>query len=184
MKAKTPAKKPAKPVAKTRKLPSPDVRYTDAIAEEICNRLKDGESLNSICKDKHMPTESAVRGWAMDDYRGFSANYLRAREIGYSRLAEEIIQITNTPIIGEKRTTKPLTMRNSDGDIVPTGEFLEEVVTGDMIEHRRLQVDTRKWLLSKVLPKVYGDKQTLEHTGTLNVAEVLSAARKRSGKPV
>lgn len=29
----------------------------------------------------------------------------------------------------------------------------------------RLRVDTRKWLLSKMLPKVYGDKQTTELTG-------------------
>jgi hypothetical protein len=31
--------------------------------------------------------------------------------------------------------------------------------------HRRLQVDTRKWLLSKALPKIYGDKLTAEVTG-------------------
>ena len=120
----------------------------------------------------------------MDDFHGFSAKYSRAREIGYARLAEEIVKISDTPLLGEKKTVKPLTMRNSDGDIVPTGEFLEETVTGDMIEHRRLQVDTRKWMLSKMLPKIYGDKQTLEHTGTLNVAEVLASARRRSGKPV
>ena len=32
-------------------------------------------------------------------------------------------------------------------------------------QRARLRVDTRKWLLSKVLPKVYGDKQTHEVTG-------------------
>ena len=31
------------------------------------------------------------------------------------------------------------------------------------VNRDRLRVDTRKWLLSKVLPKVYGDK--LQHTG-------------------
>ncbi len=31
------------------------------------------------------------------------------------------------------------------------------------IQRSRLRVDTRKWLLSKVLPKVYGDKP--QHTG-------------------
>ena len=28
-------------------------------------------------------------------------------------------------------------------------------------QDRRIRVDTRKWLLSKVLPKVYGDKLTV-----------------------
>ena len=29
----------------------------------------------------------------------------------------------------------------------------------------RLRVETRKWLLAKMLPKVYGDKLVTEHTG-------------------
>ena len=28
-----------------------------------------------------------------------------------------------------------------------------------MIEHRRLQIDARKWLIGKMAPKKYGDKQ-------------------------
>src|ERR1700757_750456 len=32
-------------------------------------------------------------------------------------------------------------------------------------EHRRLRVDTRKWMLAKALPKIYGDKLTAEVTG-------------------
>ena len=50
-----------------------------------------------------------------------------------------------------------------------------------MIEHRRLQVDTRKWMLSKMLPKVYGDKQQVEVTGSLDVVTALNAARNRVG---
>jgi len=30
----------------------------------------------------------------------------------------------------------------------------------------RVEIDARKWFASKFLPKQYGDKQTLEHTGT------------------
>jgi hypothetical protein len=41
-------------------------------------------------------------------------------------------------------------------------EILEMADDSDADHQRsRLQVDTRKWLLSKVLPKVYGDKVTL-----------------------
>jgi hypothetical protein len=38
-------------------------------------------------------------------------------------------------------------------------------LNSDVIAHKRVQIDTRKWMLSKMLPKVYGDKVTQEHTG-------------------
>ncbi len=66
-------------------------------------------------------------------------------------MAEEIIEISDTPCLGVK--TKTL----KDGS--------EEVTEGDMIEHRRLQVDARKWLLSKMRPEKYGDRTSLEHSG-------------------
>ena len=46
----------------------------------------------------------------------------------------------------------------------------------------RLRVDTRKWLLSKALPKVYGDKQQIEHSGSLNFGEQLALIRSRQQK--
>jgi hypothetical protein len=154
----------AKPRSKTVK--AAPVRWSQAIADLICERLKGGESLNAICKDKDLPTENAVREWVHDDKHGFAANYSRAREIGYSRLAEEILNICDTPLIGTKTTSKA------------TGV---ETTEGDMIEHRRLQVDTRKWMLSKMLPKIYGDKQQVELSGTVDIASTLMSARKRSG---
>jgi hypothetical protein len=33
------------------------------------------------------------------------------------------------------------------------------------VADKRLRVDTQKWLLSKALPKIYGDKVLNEHTG-------------------
>lgn len=157
-------------------------RYTNALAERICTRLENGESLNSICKDKNMPDERTVRRWVMDDVNGFAPKYTRAREIGYSRLAEEILEIANTPVVGIKKVTKPVTTRDKEsGDIIPTGETLEEVTEGDMLEHRKLQVETRKWILCKMLPKVYGDKQQIEHSGSIDLAAGLIAARRRSG---
>lgn len=125
--------------------------YSEEIANQICEALTEGKSLRSICKSPVFPAEPTVRAWALDNAGGtFSAQYSRAREIGYARLAEEILQIADTPKIGRK--------------IKKTGEEIEETI-GDMIEHRRLQVDTRKWMLSKMLPKIYGDKLNLEGSG-------------------
>lgn len=125
-------------------------------ADAICARLAEGESLNAICKTEGLPAESTIRSWALDDVEGFAAKYARARELGYSRLAEELLSIADTPKPGQIVTTK------ADGS--------EEVKIADMIEHRRLQVDSRKWMLSKMLPKVYGDKLDLNHTGQVAVS--------------
>ena len=48
---------------------------------------------------------------------------------------------------------------------------LLEVADDDSIEpnSRRIMVDTRKWMLSKMLPKLYGDKLDLSGTLTAQV---------------
>ena len=117
--------------------------YTQALAETICARLAEGESLRSICIDE-MPHESTVRLWVADDVQGFATHYARSRAVGYERHAEEIIDLADMCRMGAKTTTK------ADGTT--------EVVTSDMVDRARLQIDARKWILAKMLPKKYGDK--------------------------
>jgi hypothetical protein len=52
------------------------------------------------------------------------------------------------------------------------------VVDHDHIARARLRCDTRKWHLSKALPKVFGDKLLNEHVGTIQTAFADEAARK------
>jgi hypothetical protein len=47
--------------------------------------------------------------------------------------------------------------------IMPDGKT--ETIKGDMIEHRRLQVDARKWMAARLAPKKYGDRVTNELIG-------------------
>ena len=137
------------------------VRYSKALGERICARLAQGEPLKQICRGPDMPDESAVRYWAIDNVE-FAPLYARAREVGYDKLAEEILKIADTP---------------KEGQIVSIKEWGAEVTTKDMIEHRRLQIDTRKWLLAKMLPKRYGDASKNENddkdAGTFTVVGLL-----------
>ena len=123
--------------------------YTDWAGEMICAGLSEGQSLLKICEAMGIPYQTA-RGWEQDNPL-HAVNAARAREIGCHALAEQALAIADTPQIGVIRVTK------ADGGI----EEREE----DMTQHRRLQIDTRKWLLSRWLPKVYGDK--LELAGEL-----------------
>jgi hypothetical protein len=116
-----------------------------------------------------MPTEATIRNWAMIDYHGFFAQYARAREIGYAVMAEELLELSDKPNIGTKEVSKATGL---------------EITTGDNVDRTRLQIDTRKWLLSKMLPKIYGDKQQIEHSGTLTLSDRMKRAEdKADGKP-
>ena len=42
-----------------------------------------------------------------------------------------------------------------------------------------MQVDTRKWLLSKLAPKKYGEKQQVDHGGNLSIQVVTGVPEKK-----
>jgi len=70
--------------------------YTPELAEEICDQLAAGESLNAICTPDHMPDESTVRKWAVTDYKGFYPKYAQAREIQADRFADDLAEIADS----------------------------------------------------------------------------------------
>lgn len=123
--------------------------YTQEMADRICERLAGGRSLRSICRDEDVIGLNSVFKWIRENEE-FAKQYAHAREVQADVLFDEIHDIADTPVLGIKTVSKP-------GGI--------ETTEGDMIEHRRLQIDSRKWLLGKMAPKKYGDKQTHEHGG-------------------
>lgn len=140
--------------------------FTAELAEKICVQLAAGLSLRAICREEGMPDRATVARWVVEDINGFAAKYAQARDFGLDALAEEIIEIADTPKVGTKSVSKATGL---------------EITEGDMVEHRKLQVLSRQWYLSKLAPKKYGDKQHVEHSGAIDVAQTILAARKRSG---
>lgn len=128
-------------------MPAPS-KFTQAIADSICEQIAEGKSLRTICAAKDKPKMSTIFRWLADDARKeFREQYVRAREAQADALFDEILNIADTPLIGVKTKT------NEKGET--------ETTHGDMIEHRRLQVDARKWMAGKLRPKKYGDKLEL-----------------------
>jgi hypothetical protein len=72
-----------------------DCLYTPALAETICKRISEGESLRAICRDPGMPTEGAVRAWARANHDDFGAQYRIARELQLDSWADEIVAIAD-----------------------------------------------------------------------------------------
>lgn len=122
--------------------------YTPEVAKVICDRLAEGESLRQICRDDNMPDKETVRRWK-HDIEEFRAQYTRAREEQAEGFLDEIIEIvddgTNDWIdreVGGGRTIR--------------------VVDQEAVQRSKLRYDARRWAMSKILPKKYGDSTTIK----------------------
>lgn len=65
-----------------RKAPVPYVSYSRELADRICDDLASGLTLRAVCRQPGMPTETAVRYWALNDIEGFFERYDRSRQVG------------------------------------------------------------------------------------------------------
>jgi len=134
---------------KTKKAPGRPSTFSQEVADEICEHMANGESLREVCSRDNMPNRSTVARWLAASEQ-FRDQYAHACEMRQEELFDQIIQIADTPQVGTKSVSKA------------TGI---EITEADMIEHRRLQVEARKWALGKMAPKKYGDKVQTELTG-------------------
>lgn len=126
----------------------------------VLEELASGRSLIAICQSEGRPSFTTFMRWLAEE--GEAGNmlrdkYARAREAQAEVMAEDILAIADeecTTVRADKHGTQ------DDGD----GKT-EVVFDSTAVQRNRLRVDARKWLLSKMAPKKYGDKVTQEHTG-------------------
>ncbi len=140
-------------------------KYRDELARKICAALAEGQPLTKICRKAGMPSYATVMKWRAEN-PAFSDMYMRAREDQADTLADEITDI-------------------ADG---ASGKSAAEVNAA------RLRVDARKWVASKLKPRVYGDKLDVkvdpeskltvatDDTLTKMIADGLSELAKLEGK--
>ena len=86
---------------------------------------------------------NAFRNWVVQDFNGLAALYARAREQQFDAWAEQILDLADMVRQGTRKVTAP------DGSVT--------VFTADQVDRAKLQIDARKWLLSKLKPKQYGE---------------------------
>ena len=116
--------------------------YNEDIACLICGRMAEGESLRSICRDDSMPALSTVFLW-VSKHPEFSEQYTKAMSARADAMFEEMIDIAD----------------DGSNDYIVTSEG-EERFNSEHVNRSRLRIDTRKWMLSRMLPKKYSDKNT------------------------
>ena len=112
------------------------------IAETVFESMRSGMSALKACKAVGV-SQSTFSGWMNDDPK-LAEEYARARDDLIEHIASEILDIADQPV----------------------GSTESGTTDSGAVQKQRLQVDTRKWLLSKLAPKKFGDK--LELTGDPN----------------
>ncbi len=123
--------------------------YTPELAKVICDRLQEGESLRAVCRDDKMPSTSTVMRWAKDKPE-FREQYAHACEMRGEKLVDELLEIADDG--------------SNDFMTITKGDTSYVVENKEWTSRSKLRVDTRKWLLAKMLPKKYGDAKSIDLT--------------------
>lgn len=110
-------------------------------ADRICEMLADKRTLREIARELNC-TAPAITTWAREDAE-FATRYARAMDLRCDLMAEEILEISD------------------DG----SNDWMEregiKVADHEHIQRSKLRVDSRKWLMAKMMPKKYGERTTL-----------------------
>ncbi len=130
-------------------------KYNQQMADLICERVSTHDcGLKKLCAMyDDMPEEPTIYLWRLK-HEEFSRQYAQAKIKQAELLAESIDDIAAEKYV----------YYDEDGN--------ERQDPGGTAE-KRLRIDTRKWLASKLIPKVYGDRITQDTTVTIKHEDAL-----------
>jgi len=131
----------------------------DKIFNEICEYIEQGKSLRSILKSFDMPSSRTFYSW-LDESEEKVKQYARATEIRAENIFEDMLEIADDG--------------TNDYMTITKGDIEYNVEDREVTNRSKLRLDARKWMLSKMQPKKYGDKiqQDIEITGSLNIPNI------------
>lgn len=150
--------------------------FTPELAETICLLVSEGCSVREIGGLPGMPGATTIFRWlaAMPPFR---EQYALAKEAMAEQMADELLEIA------DDGSNDYMERTGKDGTTA-------WVLNGEHVQRSKLRVDTRKWLLAKLLPKKYGDRLALEEAipddltddeRASRLTAILDAARARRG---
>ena len=124
--------------------------WSQELADRVCEKIAQGYSMRTVCTPDDMPSISTLFKWIREKPE-FSQQYARATEERTEAMAEDILDIADDG--------------SNDLMTIQKGDASYEVENREVTNRSRLRVDTRKWLMSKMKPKKYGEKLDLTSDG-------------------
>jgi hypothetical protein len=122
------------------------ITYSDAIANEICERVSAGELLINICKDYHIPTIKAFNSW-LKSHQEFATLFATAIQDRLSIFEEEVILIADDVT----RDFKEVVIKNER----------KRVIDPEVISRAKLRIDVRFRHLKAGRPAKWSETSTL-----------------------
>ncbi|MBY5821474.1 terminase small subunit protein [Rhizobium leguminosarum] len=141
-------------------------KYTEEMADKICERIANGESLKAICEDDDMPAKATVFKW-LGAYPEFVDKYARAREVQADALFDEILSIA------DDGRNDWMEKKSLDGGNMGWQE------NGEALRRSQLRIDARKWMAGKLRPKKYSDKLQIDGSMTHEAGDTLQSLMER-----
>ena len=89
--------------------------FTQELADVICERIADGESLRAICTDDNMPSTSTVCRWLAKD-REFQEQYAHARELQADALFDDCLAIADGTTLKAKEDVQDRRLQMEEDD--------------------------------------------------------------------
>lgn len=163
--------KPKKP-AKAKKPTGRPSKYTQELADEICEMLAMGYSIRTVCRPEHMPSIQTFFRW-LRMYPEFNEQYAHAKQEAADAMAEDILDIA------DDGTNDWMEKQDASGDMVGW------MLNGEHVQRSKLRIESRKWLMAKMKPRKYGDKLDMTTNGndigvTLNAQQAEQLLRARA----
>lgn len=126
--------------------------YTPEMAERICElvAIHDMGLTRLTAEFPDLPDKSNINKWRRR-YPEFRAKYAQAKCEQLEFMTEDILEIADD---GKNDWMESYDKNN---------ECISWRVNGEHIQRSRVRIDTRKWLASKLAPKIYGDALTQEN---------------------
>lgn len=123
--------------------------YNIHIANKICEIIQNGGTLSKIAQLPDMPEKPTIYNW-LKKYDEFFTLYQRAREI------------------------------RADGRVEGIANVIDDMRKG-IIDHNmaRIELNAIQWQASKENPRDYGDKQQIDHSGTITLASLIENSFKK-----
>ncbi len=121
-------------------------KYNDMLAKEICDTIaSSSKGTKKLCSEhSHWPCQDTLFTW-LKTYPEFSESYAKAKICQIELLVDEILEISDDASQDQYVNEQGILVSNPPA-----------------INRARLKVDTRKWLASKLVPKLYGNKIDIE----------------------
>lgn len=146
-------------------------QFDKTVADEVLERMADGETIHSITSEKTMPATNTLWEWCegkLGAETSWREDYARARQAQADAFARAVIDLADA--------TDPLAHAAGVAALADLGMDATDTqkrrayfyAKKRSIEGTKLAIDARKWVAARMAPHRWGDHVTIEHIGDGN----------------